>query len=106
MLLMVGAQAAIIGAAIFGALLEMQRPVAGLDEVLAQPPIGSIGRYQRRLHAMFPAALLVPDLVVEDLDLGRHQLEAGLAERLGLAPEDVGTGLTQRRVHIGTSRRG
>jgi hypothetical protein len=35
MLLMVRAQAAIIGAAIFGALLEMQRPVAGLDEVLA-----------------------------------------------------------------------
>ena len=103
MLLVVGAQAAIVGAAEFGMPLKRQRPVAGLDEILAQAPIGGVRRHKRRLDAMLLAALLVPDLVVEDLDLGRHQLQAGLAERLGLAPEDIGARLTQRRVHAWVS---
>src|SRR5262245_3032614 len=103
MLLMVRAQAAIIGTAELGTLLELQRPIAGLDEILAQSPIGRIGRNKCRLHAMLLAALLVPDLVAEDLDLGWHQFQADLAERLGLAPESIGTRSTQRRVHAGVS---
>src|SRR3954447_3915994 len=103
MLFVVGAQAAIIGATEFGMPLEGERPVARLDELLAQAPIGCVRRHKRGLDAMLLAALFVPDLVVEDLDLGRHQLQAGLAERLGLAPEDIGARLTQRRVHAWVS---
>src|SRR3954452_22527736 len=99
MLLVIRAEPAIIGTAEFGPALEIQRYIARLDEGFAAPPIGSIVGDQRRLHAMLPAALLVPDFVVDDLDLGRHQFEAGLAERLGLAPEHIGPGFTQRRVH-------
>ncbi|GMO61228.1 hypothetical protein BwSG20_16410 [Bradyrhizobium ottawaense] len=72
MLLVVGTETAIIGTAEFGALLELQRSVTWLDEILAQAPIGGIRRHQRRLDAMLPAALFVPDLVIQDLDLGRH----------------------------------
>ena len=73
MLLVVGAEPAIVGAAVFGAALQRQRPVAGLDVVLAELPIGGVGRDQRGLGAVLRAALLVPDLVVANLDLGRHQ---------------------------------
>ena len=90
MLLVVGAQPAIVRTAELGAVLERERLVARLDVVLAQPPIGRVGREQRRLHAVLPAALLVPDLVAQDLDLRRHQREAGLAQRMRLAPEDIG----------------
>src|SRR5215471_5966756 len=73
MLLMVRAEAAIIGTAELGAALQGERTVAGLDVVLAQPPIGRVAGNERRLDAVLLAALLVPDLVVLDGDLGRHQ---------------------------------
>jgi hypothetical protein len=73
MLLVVRAQPAVERAAIVGATLKRERLVAGLDEVLAALPIGGIGRDQCRLHAVLPAALLVPDLIAGDLNLGRHQ---------------------------------
>src|SRR3954470_8797360 len=99
MLLVVRTQPAVERAAEFGVALERQRPVAGLDEILAAPPIGGVCRDQGRLHTMLLAAFLVPDLVAEDLDFGWHQRKAGFAERLGLAPENIGTRSTQRRVH-------
>src|SRR5262249_11903113 len=106
MLLVVRAQPAIVWAAEFGAVLEGEGLVARLDVVLAAPPIGCIARHQRRLHAVLLAALLVPDFVAADLDLGRHQREAGLAQRGGLAPEDIGARSTQRRGHAGGSLAG
>jgi len=83
--------------------LKRQRLVAGLDEILAQPPIGGIGRNQCRLHAVLLATLFVPDLVALDQDLGWHQCQAGFTERLGLAPKNIGTRSTQRRVHASLS---
>src|SRR4051794_24669165 len=99
MLFVIGTQSAIERAAELGAGLEAEGPVAGLDEDLAAAPVGRVRGDKRRLHAMLAAALFVPDLVPANLDLGGHQLETGLAEGLGLAPEDVGPRLTQRRVH-------
>src|SRR5579864_4748565 len=99
MLLVIGAQSAVVWTAEFGAALKRQRLVAGLDEVLAASPVGGVGGNQRRLHAVLFATLLVPDLIAMDLDLGRHQGEAGLAQRLGLTPEDIGARATQRHVH-------
>ncbi len=99
MLFVIRAQPAIVRAAELGAVLEGKRLVARLDVVLAHAPVGGIARQQRGLHAVLAAALLVPDLVADDLDLRRHQRETGFAQRLGLAPEDVGPRSTQRRVH-------
>ncbi len=98
-LLVVRAQPAIIGAAELGAALPAERPVAGLDVILAQSPIGGVARDQRGVRSVPLTALLVPDLVVANLDLRRHQRQAGLAQRRGLAPEDVRPRLTQRRGH-------
>src|SRR5215471_8260042 len=100
MLLVVRAQAAVERAAVLGAPLKRERLVARLDVVLAAPPIGGVGGDQGRLYAVRAASLLVPDLVAQKLDFGRHKRETGLAQRLGLAPEDVGTGSTQRHVHL------
>jgi len=47
-LLVIRTQAAIEGAAEFGMPPQTQQLVAGLDELLAQPPIGGIGRDQHR----------------------------------------------------------
>jgi hypothetical protein len=89
-LLVVRAEAAIVGAAELGLALERKRPVARLDVVLAQPPIGGVGRDQGGVRAVRFAPLLVPDLVVPDRDLGRHQRQTGLTQRGGLAPEHIG----------------
>src|ERR1700730_14902544 len=103
MLLVIGAEPAIVGAAVFGAALQRQRPVARLEVVLAELTIGSVGGDQCRPGGVLGAALLVPDLVVANLDLGRNQRETGLAQRGGLAPEQIGTRSTQRRGHRGLS---
>jgi len=57
MLLMIRAQAAVIRAAELGAALQVERPVAGLDVILAQPPIGGVGGDERGLDAVPLAAL-------------------------------------------------
>src|ERR1700728_3904670 len=101
MLLMVRTEPAIEGTAVFGVALQRERAVAGLDVVLAELPIGGIGRDQRRLRAVLRAALLVPDFVVAYLDLRRHQPQTGLAQRGGLAPKNIVTRSTQRRGHRG-----
>ena len=89
MLLVVGAQAAIVGAAVMRAALELERHVAGLEIVLAALEIGRIGRDQRLLRAVLGAALQVEDVVAFDQDLRRHELETIFAERRGLAVEAV-----------------
>src|SRR5262245_26111945 len=100
MLLVVGAEPAIVRAAILGAALQRERAVARLDVVLAEPPIGRVGGDQGGVRAVAVAALLVPDFVALDRDLRRHQREAGLAQRGGLAPEYVGPRSTQKRGHL------
>src|ERR1700733_13130984 len=89
MLFVIRTQPAIVRAAEFGVPLKRQRPDAWLDEILPATPIGGVIRVQGRLHAMLLAALLVPDLVAENLNLGRHQRQARLAQGLGLTPEDI-----------------
>src|SRR5262249_47377692 len=103
-LLVVGAQSAVVGTAEFSPALQAERAVAGLDVVLAQAPIGRVSGDERRLHAVALAALLVPDFVVLDGDLGRDQRETDLAHRGGLAPEHVGARSTQRHGHRRASR--
>src|SRR5437879_13760454 len=98
------AHAAIIRTAKLGAILECERLVARLDVVLAEAPVGGIGRYQRRLYAVLAAALFVPDLVADDLDLRRHERETRFAQRLGLARENIGARSTQRRAQLGDWR--
>ena len=79
MLLVVGAQTAIIGTAMFGAALELERAVPRFDVVLAELVIGSIARDQCLPNTVAMAALEIIDAVVLDDDLGRHQREAGFA---------------------------
>src|SRR5260370_1239510 len=99
MLLVVGAEPAIVGATVFGMALPRQRAVARLEIILAELPIGGVGGDAGGLGTVLRTALLVPDLVVANLDLGRDQLDAGLAQRGGLAPEQIGTRSTQKRGH-------
>ena len=56
-LLVVRAEAAIVGAAELGPRLHLERPVARLDVVARQAEIGGVGRDQRLLHAVPLAAL-------------------------------------------------
>ena len=99
MLLVIGAQPAIIGTAKLGAGLGVERPVAGLQVVVAELVVSGIGGDQRLLHAMGLAALEVIDVAVLDDDLGRHQRHAGAAHRGGLAVEDIGRDLADGGVH-------
>ena len=97
---MVGAEAAVIGAAELGTALKGERDVRRLQIVPALAVIGGIGRDQRLLHPMLDAALLEEDVAALDQDLGGHEIEAGLAERGGLPVEDVGL----KRTHGPASR--
>jgi hypothetical protein len=80
MLFVIGAQAAVIRAAELGRALQGERAIARFDVVLAAFPIGRIGRNQRPVHPVALAILLIPNLVVANFDLGRHQGQAGLAQ--------------------------
>jgi hypothetical protein len=90
MLLMVRTQAAIERAAIMGARLELERDVAGLQPVPALSVVLGVGGDQGLLDAVGVAAFLEIDAVVLDQDLGWHRVQAGLAQRLGLAVEQIG----------------
>ncbi len=96
-LLVVGAEAAIVGAALVDAGVELERHVAGLEEIAAALPVARLGGDQRLLHAVLGAALLIEDALALLQDLRRHQAEADLAERGGLAEKDIGPRLAQRR---------
>ena len=61
MLLVVRAEAAVIGAAQLGARLHVERPVARLQVVMAELVVSGVGGDQRLLHAMRLAALEVVD---------------------------------------------
>src|ERR1044072_1766473 len=89
MLLVIRTQPAVVRTAEFGAILKAKRLVARFDVVLAQAPVGGVGRQQGRLHAVLAAAFLVPDLVAENLNLRRNEREADFAQGLSLAPEDI-----------------
>ena len=95
MLLVVGAEAAILGAAALGAGVRRQaagRRASGIPACAASRP----GRpTPGSSHAVLGAALGVVDAAVLLDDLGRHQAEAGLAQRGGLAEEEIGRGLTR-----------
>ena len=89
MLLVVGAEAAIPRAAALGAGERRQRPVAGLEVFQRAPPVDRVVRHQGLHHAVLGAALGIVDAAVLLDDLGRHQAETGLAERGGLAEEEI-----------------
>lgn len=99
MLLVVRAQAAIIGTTLLRTRLEHMRPVARLDVVLHQLEVGNIRGDQRLRYAMGLAALEVIDISVVEDDLGGHKGEALRAERRRLPVEDIGRDLTQWCVH-------
>ena len=95
---MVGAEAAVVGAAVLGAGLRRKRPVAGLQPVLLGLPIGRGRRDQGLLHAVLAAALQIEDVVVLGDDLGRDQAQAGLTQGGGLAEEQIGRALARYAV--------
>ena len=96
-LLVVGAKAAVIGAAKIGAGLGQERPVAGLHPVAGGFPIGQVVADQGLLHPVVTAALEVEDVVVLGDDLGRDQAVADLTQAGGLAQEQIGRRLADRR---------
>ena len=98
MLLVVGAEAAIPRAAALGAGERRQRPVAGLEVLQGAPPVDRVVRHQGLHHAVLGAALGIVDAAVLLDDLGRHQAETGLAERGGLAEEEIRCGLARYAV--------
>ena len=72
MLLVVGTEAAVVGATEFGARLEDLRPVAGLDVIATELEVGGVGRDQGLLDAVSVATFQVEDVVAFDDDLRRH----------------------------------
>lgn len=95
MLLMVGTEAAVIGAAMIRARLKLQRPVAGLQPVALRFPVGEVVGDQGLLDAVVRAALLQIDRSILGDDLGRDQSEATLTQAAGLAQEQVGRALAR-----------
>src|SRR5829696_8105203 len=95
MLLVVGAEAAIPGTAALGAGERRQRPVAGLEVLQGAPPVDRVVGHQGLHHAVLGTALGIIDAAVLLDDLGRHEAETGLAERGGLAEEEIRCGLAR-----------
>src|SRR6185295_13565828 len=77
-------------AAALGAGERRQRPVAGLEVFQGTPPVHRVVGHQGLHHAVLGAAFGIVDAAVLLDDLGRHQAEAGLAERGRLAEEEIG----------------
>jgi hypothetical protein len=79
MLLVVGAQAAVVGAAVVGASLDVQRPVARLEPVLLRFPVRQVVGDQRLLDAMLATALqVVRRCSSSAMILAGNQRQAGL----------------------------
>ena len=97
-LLVIRTEAAIIGTALVDAGVKLERHIARLQEIAAALPIRRIGRYQGLLYAVLMAALQVIDAILFLQDLGRHQFEAGLAQRGCLAEKDVRARFARRRL--------
>src|SRR5262249_47549951 len=60
-LLVIGAEAAVVGAALVDSRVELERHVAGLEEIAAALPVARLGRDQRLLHPVPIAALEIED---------------------------------------------
>ena len=88
-LLVIRAQTAIVRAAVMRAALEPERQVAGFQIILAALEIGRVGRDQRLLRPVVGTALQVEDVIALDQDFGRHQTQAGFAQRRRLTVEAV-----------------
>ncbi len=88
-LLVVRAEAAIIGTALVDPGVEAQWHIARLQEIAAALPVSRVGRDEGLLHAVLMAALQVIDATLLLEDLGRHQRKTGLAQRGGLAEENI-----------------
>lgn len=95
MLLMVRAQPTIIGAAILGSPLKFQRDVAGFEKVALPAEISGIAGHMGEAHAVVRTALLIEDIVALNADLGWDEFVAEIAERSGLAVENIGPALTR-----------
>src|SRR5258706_11009245 len=89
MLLVVGAQPAIVGTAVVRPALELERQVAWFQIVLAALEVRGVGRDQRLLSAVLRATFQEIDVVALDLDLRRHEPQARLAKRGRLSVEAV-----------------
>src|SRR5215469_2159600 len=97
MLLVVRAETAIVGTAVFGPGVELERHVARLQEIAAPLPVARLARDQRLLDAVLGATLQVKDRLPFLDDLRRDEPQAGLAHRGGLAEEDVRARFACRR---------
>ncbi|MBB5716539.1 hypothetical protein FHS94_003405 [Sphingomonas aerophila] len=73
MLFVIGAEPAVEGAAMIGARVNGERPIAGLEPVLGGAPIADIIGDQRLSHAVLATALAIEDEFVFDNDLGGHR---------------------------------
>src|SRR5262249_37862123 len=89
MLLVIRTEAAIPRAAALGLGERRERPIAGLQVFERAAPVDGIIRHQGLHHAMLDAALGIVDAAVFLDDLGRHQREAGLAQRGGLTEKEI-----------------
>ena len=86
---MIGAKAAIIGAAELRPALQRVGPVARFQPIFLCFPIPEVIRDQRLLQAVGSAPFQVEDQVVFGNDLGRHQVEARLTQAGGLAEKQI-----------------
>src|SRR5215469_9258014 len=96
MLLVVGAEPAIIRTALVDLRMKSHWDVAGLEILPTQLPIRRVARDERALHAVLGTALTIEDLAPFLNDLRRHERQAGFAEGRGLPEEDIGTRMTHR----------
>jgi hypothetical protein len=96
-LLVVGAEPAIVRAAPLDRGVELEWHVAGLQKIAAALPVRRLARHQRLLHAVLAAALLVVHGTGLFDDLRRYQGEAGLAHRRGLAEKHIRPRPARRR---------
>lgn len=95
MLLVVGTQAAVIGTAVLGTGLDIQRTVARLQPILLGFPITDIVGDQSLLRPMLATSLEQIDISVFGDDLGRNQTKAGLAQASCLTQKQIRSALAR-----------
>ena len=80
MLLVVGTQAAIIGAAMVSARLRRKRAIAQLEPVALGLPVGNVVGNERLLHAVLGAAFEVEHAASLSRHLGGNKRKADLTQ--------------------------
>ena len=98
MLLMIGTKPTIVGAAPMRLTLERKRPVAWLQPVALTLPVRKVVGDERLLHAVLATTFQEVDAIVLGDDLRRDEREAGLTQAAGLAEEQIGRALADRRL--------